>query len=78
MNNYTASASNTGTFTLFLMHPFAEIPLPIAASVNELEYAFQVPELEQIFNGACISLMAYQPATTGFTVQGNMRFAWST
>ena len=78
VNDYTASASNTGTFTLFLMHPFAEIPLPIAASVNELEYAFQVPELEQIFDGACISLMAYQPATTGFNVQGNMRFAWST
>jgi len=78
INDYTPSAANTGTVTFALVHPITEVMLPVAASPTEMDCVYQIPELEQIFDGACIAMMAYQVATTLYTLQGSIRFGWST
>jgi hypothetical protein len=78
INDYTPSAANTGTATFVLMHPLTELMMPIAAQPFEMDCVYQIPELEQIFDGACIAAMAYQVATTAYTLQGSIRFGWST
>lgn len=76
VNDYTPSAANTGTFTLVLMHPLTDLILPVAAIPVEKDCVYQISELEQIFDGACLSLMSYQVATTAYTLQGGNRFGW--
>lgn len=76
VNDYTASASNTGTFTLVLMHPLTDLMMPVAATPFEIDNVYQISELEQIFDGACLAMMALQVTTGGYTLQGGIRFAW--
>lgn len=76
VEDYTWSANNTGTFTLVLLHPLAEIILPTATVSNEVDYVHQIAEAEQIYDGACLSFLSYFPATTAHTVGGNIRYGW--
>jgi hypothetical protein len=76
VNDYTASASDTGTFTLVLMHPLTDLMLPVANTPFEMDCVYQISELEQIFDGACLALMAFTPTSAAFSVQGGIRFGW--
>lgn len=76
VNDYTTSAANTGTFTVLLMHPIADFMIPVAAVPQEIDRVFQISDLERVYDGACLSLMAYFPATTAFNVTGGIRPAW--
>lgn len=76
VNDYTPSAANTGTFTLVLMKPLTDLMMPVAAGSPEVDCVYQISELERIFDGAALSLMMYQVAVTGYTLQGSIRYGW--
>jgi hypothetical protein len=75
-NDYTPSAANTGTFSNVLMAPLTDILIPVAAVPTETDAVFQLSELQQIFDGACVALMSYMPATAGYTLTGSLRYGW--
>jgi len=74
--NYTTSSSNTGTHCFIMMKPLAILPAPVAGIGNMVEQVFQVPGLPRIYDGACISLLAFQPATTAYTLYGGCNVGW--
>lgn len=76
VNDYTTSAANTGTFCIILMHPLADLMIPIAAVPQEIDHVFQITDIEQIFDGACVSVMAYASLTTAANITGSMRYVW--
>jgi hypothetical protein len=76
VNDYTPSAANTGTFTIVLMHPLTDLIIPLAAVPSDADCVYQLTELEQIFDGACIALASYQVATTAHTASGSFGFGW--
>lgn len=76
VNDYTPSAANTGTFTLVLMHPLTDLILPVAAVPSDADCVYQLTELEQIFDGACIAPAMYTVTTGGATIQGSFGFGW--
>lgn len=76
VEDYTWSANNTGTFTCALIHPICELVMPIATIPAELDYIHQMAELEQILDAACLNIWYFMPASTAFTAQGTLRFAW--
>lgn len=75
--DYTASAANTGTFSNVLMHPLSYLIVPVAGVPVEQDVIYQMPELERIFDGACVQLWAFVPAATAMTVaQCGISFGW--
>lgn len=74
--NYTTSSSNTGTFCFVLMKPLAVLPAPVAGVGNMAEQIFQVPGLPRIYDGACLSILSFQPATTAHTLYGGFTVGW--
>lgn len=77
VTSYINSAANTGTTTWILMHSLGDIMLPVAAAPFEIDAVYQISELEQIFDGACISMMVFAPATTAVaSLAGAVRFGW--
>lgn len=75
--NYTTSAANTGTWTNALIAPLTDLLIPVAAVPTEADCVFQLSELQQIFDSACVGLMALQPATAGYQVTGSLRYGWN-
>lgn len=76
INDFTTSASNTGTFTFILQRILATIPCPTAGVASLVNLVQEIPGMERIRDGACIALMAYQPATTANTANGGFDVAW--
>lgn len=76
VHDYTTSAANTGTFSIVLAYPMVGIILPVATVPCERDTVYQMSELERIYDGACLSLLNLQPATTANLVTGRLRFAW--
>lgn len=77
INDYTTSAANTGTSTYMLMHPMGDLMVPVAAVPTELDRVFQITDMERIYDGACLAMMAYAPATTAAAgITGGIRYAW--
>jgi hypothetical protein len=75
--DYTWSAANTGTFTLIGMYPFGYILNPVAAIPAEKDFIYQMPALERMYDGACVSFMAFVPAATAIAIaQGRLSFLW--
>lgn len=75
-NDYTPSAANTGTFTNILMAPLTDLLIPVAAIPTEVDCVFQLSELQQIFDGACVALMEFMPAAASHTLTGSIRYGW--
>lgn len=76
VNDYTPSAANTGTFTIVLLHPLTDLILPVAAVPSDADCVYQLTELEQIFDGACIAPALYAVTTGGANLQGSFGFGW--
>lgn len=74
--NYTTSAANTGTFSIVMMHPLADLILPVNLIPVEKDVVFQSMELERIYDGACLALAAFQATATGINMAGGIKFGW--
>ena len=75
--NYTTSAANTGTICFVLGFPLFTLGIATAGVASQADAVYQIPNLRQIFDGACISFLSYIPATTGATIQGEFDAAWN-
>jgi hypothetical protein len=74
----TTPHASTGTMTLVICRPLAEIPLGTANVPAIMDFLTQIPSLPQIQDGACLNLL-YQPAgaaANGSIISGNVEFAW--
>jgi hypothetical protein len=74
--NYTTSAANTGTMAFVLGAPLATIPIQVAGVTTLIDLVQQLVGLEQVFDGACLSFLAFFPAATGTTFDGTVNVAW--
>lgn len=77
INDYTTSVVNTGTITFILSRPLFHVGLATAGVVSQIDGIYQIASLERIYDGACIALMAYTPAATATTLQGNIDVGWN-
>jgi hypothetical protein len=77
INDFTTSTGNTGTFTFILARPLFSIGTATAGVISQLDGIYQIASLERIFDGACISLLAYFPAATATTFQGSLDAGWN-
>lgn len=76
VNDYTPSAANTGTVCLALVKPLFYVPLAAAGVVSQVDGVMQIPNLEQVFDGACLNWFSFHPATTAATIGGMTDVAW--
>ena len=77
IQNYTTSAANTGTVCFVLGFPLFTLGMPTAGVISQADAVYQIPNLRQIFDGACISFLLNLVAATGTTVQGEFDAAWN-
>jgi hypothetical protein len=75
--NYTTSAANTGTICFVLGFPLFTLGIATAGVISQADAVYQIPNLRQIIDGACISFLAFFPAATGATIQGEFDAAWN-
>ena len=73
--NFTTSAANTGTLCMILARPLAILSLPTAGVTSMVDLVQQIAGLERVRDGACLSLLYYQPATTANTLNGSFDVA---
>jgi hypothetical protein len=76
VNDFTTSAADTGSFSIVLMKPLADMVLPVAGIASQIDRVFQISELERIFDGAGLALMTFANATTALTMMGGITFGW--
>ena len=76
INDFTTSAANTGTLCFVLQRILAVIPCPTAGVASLVNLVQELPSLERVRDGACLAIMAYQPATTAYTADGGIEFGW--
>jgi hypothetical protein len=77
ITNYTTSAANTGSWSIVLSHPLADMSIPNAGIPSQTDRVFQISELERVFDGACLSLAMFTPAATAITTfMGGITFGW--
>jgi hypothetical protein len=77
IDNYTHSANNTGTIAYVLLQPLVYIPIQAASQGVMFDNVQQVPNLPRVYDGACLSFMAYMPAATANSVpSGRFEFGW--
>lgn len=79
LQNFTTSAAtiNTGTMCFVLLTPLVIIPLGTAAVYTMIDTVNMVPNLSVIFDGACLSFMAFFPVATAATLTGLVDVAWN-
>ncbi len=78
VKNYatTGAGVNTGTFVIALVYPLAYMPIQIALHAYVVEQLMQVTSFARIFDGACLSTLAFNEAAVGSTYNGRMEFVW--
>lgn len=76
VTNITFSAANTGLEALVLVRPLALIPLQTLGAYNERDFATYVNSLERVYDGACLSWIAFFPVATGCNFMGNLEVGW--
>lgn len=74
--NYTTSAANTGTMAFVLGAPLATIPIQVAGVTTLIDMVQQLIGLYRVFDGACLSFLAFFPAATASTFDGSVNVAW--
>jgi hypothetical protein len=77
INDFTTSSANTGTFTFVLARPLFSVGIATAGVISQLDGIYQIASLERIFDGACISMLAYFPAATAATVSAGIDVGWA-
>lgn len=76
INDWTTSAANTGSVCFILMRPLAIVPCPTAGVASLINLIQEIPSMERIRDGACLSAYCFIPAATGFTAIGSMEVGW--
>jgi hypothetical protein len=76
IEDYTTSAANTGTMAMLLLKPLAVMPTYTAGIMTVLDTVAQVASLERIYDGACLTFLAFYPAATGNTFFGRVEVGW--
>ena len=71
ITNWTTSAANTGTLCFVLARPLVVMPTSSAGITVTTDMVQQIAGLERIYDGGCISILAYFPAATATTLFGN-------
>lgn len=78
INSYTLASGTTGTVSMVLVKPLAEIPLLAANTATERDYLSQLPALPQIQDGACLGFIVLigGAMTTLQSVVGKVEMGW--
>ena len=74
----TATVTETGAipFRILMVKPLAIIPTPVAGVPGERDLAMQVANLERVYDGACLSWLAWFGSATATTLSGQCDVAW--
>lgn len=76
VEDFTTSAANTGTMAFVMLKPLALMPTFAAGIPATMDLVAQVASLERVYDGACLSFMAFFPAATASTFTGRVDVAW--
>jgi hypothetical protein len=78
LNSYTIASGTTGTVSLVLHRPIAEIPLVAANTAGEREFLSQLPALPPIDDDACLALFVNigGALTASQIITGRLVTAW--
>ena len=76
IENYTTSAANSGTMAFLMLRPLALMPTYAAGIGSVIDLVAQVASLERVYDGACLSFLAFFPAATASTLNGRIDVAW--
>jgi hypothetical protein len=75
---FTSAHASTGQCALVLGKELATLPLPAVNVFTERDFIFQVASLVQIYDGACLHFLVFEPgalvASTPY--YGDLEFAW--
>jgi hypothetical protein len=74
--NITFSAANTGLEALVLVRPLMTFPINTVLAYNERDFATNISSLERVYDGACLTWMAFFPTATGCNLMGNLDVGW--
>lgn len=74
---FTCSAANTGTLAFIGLQEYMWIPLGTAGLPTQIDNVFQVGGLDRIYDGACLSLLAYFSSATAVTFSGFAKAFWN-
>lgn len=78
VNDYTLSASNTGSFTIALVRPLAYIAITQSANCyNQDDLMAGVNSLPRVYDGACLNFWEYAIDANGGGINGSLDVAWS-
>lgn len=78
LNSYTLATGTTGTVSMVLVKPLAEIPLLAANTASERDFLSQLPSLPKIEDDACLGfiMLIGGAMTTLQTIQGKVEIGW--
>lgn len=78
VQSYTIGAGTTGTASLILCKPLAEIPLLAINTASERDFLYQLPSLPRIEDNACLGFLMQVGGAlvTGGTIMGTLNNAW--
>lgn len=74
---FTCSAANTGTLVFVLLRELMWIPLGTTGLPTQIDNVYQLGGLDRIYDGACLSFMAYWPAATAAVLTGHVKAVWN-
>lgn len=74
---FTCSAANTGTMCFVLLREMMWIPLGTAGLPTQIDNVLQIGGLDRIYDGACLSMLAYWPSATASTFNGYIKAVWN-
>lgn len=75
--NSNVATANNGTMCFVLARPLFILPLGTANVWSMADAVNMVPNLEQIFDSACLSFLNYFPVATGCTFTGVVDTVWN-
>jgi hypothetical protein len=78
VQSYTLATGTTGTASLLLCKPLAEIPLLAINTASERDFLYQLPSLPRIEDNACLGFLMQVGGAlvTGGTIMGVLNNAW--
>ena len=77
LTNITFSAANSGLEAILLVKPLHTFPCPAASVAGERDLVMQLPSLERIYDGACLSLLSFFAVATAANFTGEFEAGWN-